>query len=74
MPTPRMSLSRRYNAMQRHHGADAPETLEAERDLRALQLQEYIREKIAATPPLTDAQLERVRALLPATADGAEHE
>jgi hypothetical protein len=59
-----MSLSRRRNALFRHHGAGADVVLEAERDLRFAQLQEKISAAVEAAPPLTDDQVISLRALL----------
>lgn len=64
-----VSLRNRHNVLVRHHGADAPVTLEAARDLRAASLAEYITRRVAEAPPLTAEQVERLRGLLPAPSD-----
>ncbi len=48
----------------RHHGADAPQTQEARRDLRASRAEDYIRDLVASAPPLTTAQRDRLVVLL----------
>jgi len=58
------SQSRRLNAYQRHRGADDPVTQNAERDLRAIRLEEHIRDVVQAAPPLTSGQRERLALLL----------
>lgn len=61
-----MSKSRRLNALRRCRPADDPAVIDAARELAAESLAEFISRKIAETPPLTDEQVERLRALLPA--------
>jgi hypothetical protein len=62
------SLSRRRNALVRHHGPDDPATLAADRDLRVTALAEHIAEVVNAAPPPTPEQAEQLRSLLPAPA------
>ena len=63
-PTRVRSLSCRVAATQRHHGADAPETHEARRDLAAARLEQFIKRTVDAAPPLTLAQRDRLALLL----------
>jgi hypothetical protein len=49
--------------------ADDPALEEARRNLRALRLEDHVAKVIAGWPPLTDAQVNRIVALL--TAGGA---
>jgi hypothetical protein len=52
------------NALTRHRGPEDPATLEAERDLRAVTLEEHIRRVVDEAPPLTPEQLSKLSALL----------
>lgn len=54
----------RHNGLKSRHGSDAPETIEARRELTALAADEYIRELVNAAPPLTELQRARLAALL----------
>jgi hypothetical protein len=58
------TLSRRRNALVRHRGLDDPVTLDADRALRAVQLEEHIQRVVDAAPPLTQATRERLALLL----------
>ncbi len=51
-------------ALSRSRTADDPEILDARRNLRAGRAEDYIRELVAAAPPLSDAQLDRLALLL----------
>jgi hypothetical protein len=57
-------LRARHNALKRYRPTDDPEVVESGRELKARRFEEYVKETIAAAPALTDAQLERIAALL----------
>ena len=64
-PAPEIATAKgRRNAILRHHGADAPAFHDAERDLAAAKLADYIRTVVDAAPPLTPAQRDRLAGLL----------
>lgn len=65
MPAHRARLA----ATLRHH-PDA-DTTEIRRDLRAAKLADYIRKVVDEAPPLTDAQRERLAAILSPAATSA---
>lgn len=48
----------------RHHGADAPETIEAKRSLKAAKLEQAIAQEVDAAPPLTVEQKARLTRVL----------
>ena len=48
----------------RQYGPDATETVNARRDFAASRIEDHIRELIAAAPPLTSDQLQRIASLL----------
>jgi hypothetical protein len=50
----------------RGRAADAPEVIDAQRDLAAARLAEHIRKVVDTAPPLTPEQIEQLRGLLPA--------
>jgi hypothetical protein len=54
----------RHNGLKSRHGADAPETIAARTELKALAAEEYIRELVAGAPPLTEEQRVRIAGLL----------
>lgn len=54
----------RVASLTRTLGADAPEVIEARRSLKAIRLEEYVARVVAEAPPLTDAQRDRIAALL----------
>lgn len=59
----------RVASLSRSRTTDDPELLGAKRDLRAALMEEYVRKSLAAAPPLTDEQRERLALLFaPATA------
>ncbi|SNR49723.1 hypothetical protein SAMN06265360_107193 [Haloechinothrix alba] len=60
------SARQRHNILVRHHGADAPETLAARRELEAAKLAEHIDQVVNTAPKLSPEQVERLRGLLPA--------
>ncbi|MGC5246435.1 hypothetical protein ACPXB3_05870 [Gordonia sp. DT219] len=51
-------------ALSRSRTADDPELIAAHRDLRAERLADHVQKVLADAPPLTDAQRERIAALL----------
>lgn len=63
------TLRARHAHHSRYRGADDPVTRDAARDLRAEQLAEHVRRKLAEAPPLTESQRARIVALLRAPAD-----
>lgn len=54
----------RVASLTRSRPADDPELIEARRNLRAEKLAEYVARVVAEAPPLTDAQRDRIAALL----------
>lgn len=54
----------RVAVLTRHQGPDAPQTIEAKRELRAANLEAHIREAVDADPPLTAEQRDRLALLL----------
>jgi hypothetical protein len=54
----------RHNALKRYRDADDPVVANAERDLRAAKLEDYIRKVVDQAPPLTPEQADRLAALL----------
>ena len=48
----------------RHHGADAPETHQARRDLAAARLEQFIKRTVDTAPPLSPEQRDRLALLL----------
>jgi hypothetical protein len=50
--------------LSRDRKPDDPELVEARRELRAQRLAEHVDNVVAGWPPLTDAQLDRIAALL----------
>lgn len=58
----------RAAVLVRDHGPDHPEAQAELRDMRAERLAEHVAKVVAQAPPLTDAQRERVVALLRAGA------
>lgn len=65
MATPTVaSLSARANVLSRHKGREHPDTVEARRLHAAADLERHIARVIEAAPPLTDAQVDRLTALL----------
>lgn len=68
----RVQARARHNGLKSRRGADAPETLAARAELRALAAEEFIRRTLAAAPPLTAEQRIRLATLLfaPSTEDG----
>ena len=54
----------RLASLTRSRSADDPDLLAARRDLRAARLEEYISKTLAAAPPLSDAQRDRLALLL----------
>ena len=54
----------RVAALRRHRQPDDPEITSASRDLAAEHLAEYVRRTVAAAPPLTNQQRQKITALL----------
>lgn len=54
----------RIGALTRSRPDDDPELVEARRNLRAIRLEQYITEKVAEAPPLTQDQRDRLASLL----------
>ncbi len=48
----------------RHHGAEAPQTQNAQRDLAAARIVAAIQKNVAAAPPLTPEQRDRLHRML----------
>lgn len=61
----------RLNALQRYRPVDDPVVDDARRDLRAARLEDYIARTVAAAPPLTTEQRDRLAALLRPGGDAA---
>jgi hypothetical protein len=61
----------RIAALCRDRDPDDPELIDARRSLRAERLAEHVDKVLAGFPPLTDAQLDRIAALLRAGSRGA---
>lgn len=55
-------------SLSRSRKPDDPDLTEARRNLRALRLEEHVREILAKAPPLTDEQRDRIAGLLRAGA------
>lgn len=71
-PSPERRKARaRHNGIKSRYGADAPETLAAREELRALAAEEQITRIVAEAPPLTEAQRARLAVLLLASGTGA---
>jgi hypothetical protein len=69
MPTtPRHERSRVAHAV-RYHGPDAPQTLDARRDLAAANLAAYITRVVDQAPPLLPEQRDRLALLLRGSSD-----
>jgi hypothetical protein len=64
---PRVALA----AHKHWHGADAPETTDARRDLAAAKLAAYIRKTVAAAPPLTHKQADELALIFRTSPGGA---
>lgn len=63
--SPRTARARgRSNVLKRHREPGDPAIAEAERDLRAAQLEDHIERVVAAAPPLTPEQRDRLALLL----------
>jgi hypothetical protein len=58
-------------AYKRWHGADAPETTDARRDLAAAKLAAYVSETVAAAPPLTHERADELALLFRTPPGGA---
>lgn len=64
MSTTWTSERARYASLTRSRPADDPDLLNARRDLRCERLAKHIAETVAAAPPLTGAQRDRLAILL----------
>ena len=63
--TPEVRKARSRKAiLSRHRATDDPERLEATRDYAVLSLEQHIQTAVAKAPPFTEAQRDRLRALL----------
>jgi hypothetical protein len=51
-------------AIERHNGPHDPRLPDLQRDLRAAELEEHIRQLVDAAPPLTSEQRQRLAGLL----------
>lgn len=60
----------RVASLTRSRTPDDPDLVAARRNLRAARLEDYIRRTVAAAPPLTAEQRDRLAVLLRATPDG----
>lgn len=60
----RRAAAGKANVLRRHYGPDAPETLDAVRELKTTQLAEHIRRLVDEAPPLTETQRANLAALL----------
>jgi hypothetical protein len=60
----------RVASLTRSRTPDDPELIEARRNMRAARLEDVIRRTVAAAPPLTPEQRDRLAVLLRATPDG----
>ena len=58
-------------AHKRWHGADAPDATDARHDLAAAKLAAYVRETVAAAPPLTHKQADELALLFRTVPGGA---
>lgn len=54
----------RIASLSRSRTPDDPELLEARRTLRAMRLEDHVREVVAQAPPLTPEQRDKIAALL----------
>lgn len=54
----------RIASLSRSRPADDPELVTARQNLKALRLEEHVREKVASWPPLRPEQAERIARLL----------
>lgn len=61
----------RVGALSRSRRADDPDLIEARRNLRAERLADYIKKNVAAAPPLTPEQRDRLALLLRGGPDAA---
>lgn len=59
----RVRLAGRVAALTRHN-PDAPETIEATRDLAAVKIEEFIRKIVENAPPLSESQREKLANLI----------
>jgi len=60
----RVKARAKHNGLKSRHGADAPETLAARAELKALAAEEYIRQIVDAAPPLNAEQRLKLAGLL----------
>ncbi len=64
--------SERLGALSRHRSPDDPELLAAQRDYHAGRLAEHVAKVVAAAPPLTPEQRDRIAALLSSGGAGGD--
>ena len=58
------NIANRRKAIVRHHGADDPRVAELDDELRAEKIAAAIRKALDGAPPLSQAQRDRINALL----------
>lgn len=59
-------------SLSRSRKSDDPELIQARRNLKALKLEEYVRNVVDQAPPLTPEQADRIAALLRPAGGGAK--
>lgn len=59
-----LALRGRVASLSRSRPATDPDLIDARRDLAAAKLDAYVKKVVAEAPPLTDAQRDRIAALL----------
>lgn len=62
----------RVASLSRSRPVDDPELIRARQSLKAMKLEEYVSRIVAEAPPLTDAQRDRIAALLRPAGSGAQ--
>lgn len=62
----------RVAALSRSRSADDPDFVAAKRDLAAARLEDYVERTVAAAPPLTDEQRDRIARILLTNQGGAD--
>lgn len=60
----RKRLRAKHNGLKKAHGPDAPQVLDARRDLAAARLEDYITRTVDAAPPLSSEQRDKLALLL----------
>ncbi|MCV7538003.1 hypothetical protein M3D43_004490 [Micrococcus luteus] len=67
-----LALRGRVASLSRSRSANDPDLIEARRALAAEKLAAYVSKTVAEAPPLTDAQRDRIAALLRPARSGAQ--